>query len=135
MQGDPSHFLPNSLEGWLNVLARLVATVVIAWGMLWAVVRSRIKEERTEREAALAKECEERKLADGRIEERVADVATIMQTYVGRFELLRDQIHEDKMTQIREMGELRSEVRAGFGRLEGLLRGYRAEDKQKEKDR
>jgi hypothetical protein len=116
------YFLPQSLEGWLNVLARLVATVVIAWGLLIKIVHGKIAEERKAREAAISVECNERKLADKRIEERVASIATDIHTYMGRFELLREQLHQADKDRIRELERMRQEMTNGFADIRGMLR-------------
>jgi hypothetical protein len=120
------YFLPRSLEGWLNVLARLIATVVIAWGLLIRVVHGKVAVERKEREAAITGEAAARQLADIRIEERVASIATDVHTQMGKFELLREQLHQADKDRIRELEHIRKEMSTGFAHLKGMLRsrGY-----------
>jgi hypothetical protein len=120
------YFLPRSLEGWLNVLARLIATVVIAWGLLAKVVHDKVAVEKKARLVAVEAEGAARKLADKRIEERVANIATDVHTQMGKFELLKEQLHQADKDRIRELEHIRKEMSTGFARIQGMLRsrGY-----------
>jgi hypothetical protein len=77
-------------------------------------------------------ETEHRKLADQHIEERLMGHAQTLHNYMGRLDLLRDQLNErdaklrEQLTNRdreydREMSKLREEVRTGFAQILGKL--------------
>jgi hypothetical protein len=116
-------FLPQTLEGWFNLLGRIAVSASIAWGLVVAMVKRMVAEERKQREAAITKECNERKIADKHIDERVRDIATDLHSLMGKFELMREDIHKADKERIREMEQLKREMHGGFSRIEGLLTG------------
>jgi hypothetical protein len=86
-------------------------------------------------ERAMERECADRKLADGRIEERardmvdqlakrLADVATETHVSLGKIDVLQRQIHETEMKRLAEVAELRSEMRVGFESIRGAIKNH-----------
>jgi hypothetical protein len=120
--------LPTTLEGWLNIVARVIATAVVVWGALMAFLHGRFRHQEAKWKHAMDDECRERKIADRHIEKRLAAVATEVHTHFGKFEILRDQMHEAEKQRIRELERLRQEMSTGFARLSGMLRSRGFQD-------
>jgi hypothetical protein len=133
MLQDSTPLLPLTVEGWLNIIARLIATAVVVWGALVAFLKGRFQREEKKWMEAVKKECEERKTADRHIENRLANVATDTHTHMGKFELLKEQLHENEKQRIRELEKMRQEMVAGFARIQGMLR-TRGFHNQREED-
>jgi DNA anti-recombination protein RmuC len=70
----------------------------------------------------IRQEYEERRMADRHIENRLASVATEVHTQMGKFELLKEQLHQADKERIRELEKMRQEMVTGFARLQGMLR-------------
>jgi hypothetical protein len=135
------HFLPQTLEGWFNLIGRIAVSAAFAWGLVVATVKRMVDAEANERKkavegvakAVLAEE-EDRKLADSRIEERNFDLATKLQTLMGKFEIMREDIHTAEKERIREMETLKREMSSGFSKIEGiLLRGSYSHGRREDK--
>jgi hypothetical protein len=116
-------FLPQTLEGWFNLIGRIAVSAFAAWGLVVAMVKRMVAEERKQRIASCEKESEERKTADKNIDVRVHDLATDLHSLMGKFELMREDIHKAEKERIREMETLKREMHGGFSRIEGLLTG------------
>lgn len=112
MQADP--FLPNSLAGWLSIVAQFVATAIAAGTIVWKVLKDKL-------DSMVAKEKADRELADSRIEARVVDNTAKVNEYVGKTDMLKDRFHEDEKSRLAEIGALRLEIEKGFNQLRQLL--------------
>jgi hypothetical protein len=123
-----NHFLPQTLEGWFNLIGRIAVSAAAAWGLVVATVKRMVDAESKNRTTAIEAienmvqaEEEDRKLADSRIEERNFDLATKLQTLMGKFEIMREDIHTAEKERIREMETLKREMSSGFSKIEGIL--------------
>lgn len=72
-------------------------------------------------------ESRERKTADAHIDERMVPMAQQLHNYMGKMDLLRDQMERADRDREREAAKLREEMRTGFARIEGLLERDRDE--------
>jgi hypothetical protein len=129
----PEGFFPQTLEGALAVLSRIIIAAFSAWALVMSAVKRMVKDERLAREAAimsereareeaLTSESEDRELADRRIEERMQDIAQKLHNYMGKLDIVQESIHKAELDRVREMGALREELRTGFASIQGMLR-------------
>lgn len=125
-------FIPHDLEGWMRVLATIVGAMLGAWGIVMAALKKSAEAERKltddalrllrqERQDAMEKESVERKLADGRIEERLQDIAQKVHVWMGKLDLLTERIHEDRLAQAKEIAAMRLEQERGFNSMREML--------------
>lgn len=100
----------QALAGWAGLLAVVIMGAVV---------------ERMRRYFAtkedLTRETENRKIADQHIDERAMAHAQTLHNYMGRIDLLRDQMHEHDRARERELAKLREEVRTGFATMRAML--------------
>jgi hypothetical protein len=73
-------------------------------------------------EDSMQKEEQERKLADKRIEDRMADISQSLHSHMGKFDLLRDEIHDSEMRHLREVSDLKTEIRTGFAEIKSAIK-------------
>jgi hypothetical protein len=140
MEHDP--FLPETLEGWLAIARNVALTALAVIGLVWRAVTNRINAVRVEVVGedgeggaigdlkgdilrALALETEHRKTADSNIEGVVERNAQLLHNYMGKLDLVTDQLITMEKQQLREMSALREELRVGFAELRRDYRGDR----------
>ena len=111
-------FLPKDLEGWLSVLRTFVVAILAGAGAGWALVKKHVTTE-------IARESTDRKTADRNIETRVEDMAQKLFNYMGKLDLLHDTLHKAELERVREMAEMKTELRTGFAELKTVVKGLR----------
>lgn len=90
----------------------------MAGSVVWALLRHWIR-------GLLDSESKDRKTADANIESRVEDMARELFNYMGKLDLLHDSLHKSELERVREMSEMRTELRTGFARLETVVKTFR----------
>lgn len=117
MQG----FWPESADGWLTLLGRTVSTAAMAGSVVWVLLRHWIK-------GLLEAEAKDRKTADGNIDTRIEGMARELFNYMGKLDLLHDSLHKSELERVREMSEMRTELRTGFAKLEAVFKSTRGRE-------
>lgn len=102
----------QALAGWAGLLSVV---------LVLALVERMRKVFATQKD--LDAETRDRKVADDHRDAEMRRQAELMQQYIGKIDLFRDQMNEQDRARERETADLREEVRTGFARLEALLSG------------
>jgi hypothetical protein len=101
-------------------LQSLAAWVAFAAAIIMGAVVERMRRYFASKED-LRDEYEHRKIADRHIEERLMTHAQTLHNYMGKIDLMRDQMTDRDRERERELASLREEVRTGFAKILGRL--------------
>jgi uncharacterized membrane protein YccC len=122
----------RALSGWVGLVSLVVLLALIERLRKVFATHEALRETREDLEAALEAESQDRKTADKHGDVRVMDLAQKMHVQMGKLELLQESIHKAEVLRVREVAELRTEVREGFARIEGALRHHHRHDNNRE---
>jgi hypothetical protein len=103
----------QSLAPWVALAAALVMGAVVERMRRVFVSKDELRQE-----------TEHRKIADGHIDERAMQHAQTLHNYMGKLDLLRDQVIDRDRERDRELAALREEVRIGFAKILARLDKY-----------